>query len=105
MVTKKECEALKYPSRRYEFQSQFLRGGNVVFPEVIIIQNGILTWSKKKIFGMDIKSMEITDISGIDIAAGVLATTLTIYGRGKGKIEANNFSQRAALTIKKITGK
>jgi len=94
-------------SRRYEFHSQFIRGGNPILPEVIIIEHGIITWSKRKVYliGMEIKSMAISDVSQIDISVGVVGTDFTIYGRGKNKIEAHNFSRDVALTIKKITGK
>jgi len=93
--------------RRYEFHSQFIRGGNPILPEVIIIENDIITWSKRKFYliGMDIKSMAISDVSQIDISIGVIGTDFTIYGRGENTIKAHNFSRNDALRIKKITGK
>ena len=98
---------MKHTLRRYEFQSQFLRGGNIILPETIIIQNGIVTWSKRKIYliGQDIKSIAFDDISSFHISVGVIGTDFTIYGRGNDVIVAKNFSKGDALRIKKIIGK
>lgn len=98
---------MKPISRRYEFQSHFIRGGNIILPEVIIIENEVITWSKRKVYliGMDIKSMAISDVSQIDISIGVIGTDFTIYGRGENMIKARNFSRNDALRIKKIIGK
>jgi hypothetical protein len=107
MATKTEKDVSKYASRRYEFQSQFLRGGNVILPETIIIENGIVTWSRRKayIFGHDVKSMTIGDISQMDISIGLISTNFTLFSKSKTKIEAHNFSKGDALFIKKIIGK
>lgn len=91
-------------SQRYEFQSQFIRGGNLILPEIVVIDNGVLTWSKRKInlIGKDVKSMKISDAQGMDIDKGIIVTNFTIFGKGNNTIECHNFSMDDAKKIKNL---
>lgn len=91
-------------ARRYEFQSALTRGGNLILPEVIVIENGVLTWSKRKItlIGKDVKAMKIDEITQMDLDIHIIGVDFTIYGRGDNKIEAHNFTEKDAMKIKQL---
>lgn len=91
-------------ARRYEFQSAITRGGNPILPEVIVIENGVITWSKRKVtlIGKDIKSMKIEEVTQMDLDVHVIGVDFIIYGRGNNTIEAHNFTEKDAMKIKTL---
>jgi len=87
-----------------EFQSAFLRGGNILTPERIIITDDSVTWKKRNSFliGTDSKTIPIDSIASIDIDQKLWGANITITSFGQDKIEAKNFTGADADRIKEL---
>lgn len=90
-------------AQRDEFQSSIVRGGSII-PEIIVIEDGVLTWSKRKInlIGKDVKSVKVSEVTQMNLNIGIIGTDFTIYTKGNNTIEGHNFSKKDAMAIKKL---
>lgn len=99
-----EQEKLKEETNKeYHFSSSVSKGGNAIFPEHIYITKSEISWEKKTgLFSKESKTISIAKITQIDIDTALIGSTITIYGKGVGKIVAENFSKSEAKEIKSI---
>ena len=90
-------------AQRNEFQSSIVRGGSII-PEIVVIEDGVLTWSKRKInlIGKDVKSVKVSEVTQMNLNIGIIGTDFTIYTKGNNTIEGHNFSKKDAMAIKKL---
>lgn len=91
----------------YEFRSHLTRGGDPITPENILIQKGVVTWSKNK--GWDALFLErihisipISMISAVVIHKKFIGADIVIYATGFMNITARHFTHQDAFAIRKL---
>jgi len=91
---------------RVEFTSAVTRGGDIINPDVIIIDDGNVTWKKRSkilISGQSI-SIPLDKVASVDLQFGVIGTNIIIRSNGMGSIHAEYFTKSDAQEIKKLLG-
>lgn len=85
-----------------EYKSAITRGGGILTPERIIINDVSVTWKKRNnhLIGIDSKTIPITGIAGIEIDQKIWGANITINSVGQGSIFAKNFTGSDAKAIK-----
>jgi hypothetical protein len=88
----------------HEFKSAITRGGSILTPDKIIIDQHTVTYEKrnKYLINVDTVSIPIQQISTVIIDTSILGTTIKIYSFGSGKIIVNKFTKVDAMSIKRI---
>lgn len=84
------------------FNSSITRGGDVITPDIITINDREIIWKKrhKNVISSDSISIPLTSVSSIHIDSHILGTTITITSQGLGEIIAENFTASDAKEIK-----
>lgn len=87
-----------------KYSSHFWRGGSLLWPETIEIEDGVLTWHKRNKNFISVKeiSIPIKQISGIQVTRGILGADLVISGSGGETIEAFGFRKDESREIQKV---
>ena len=87
----------------HSFQSSVSRGGEVLFPEHIYINDFEVTWEKKSgVFSKDTKTIPIDEVTQIDLKTTLISASIIIRSKGFGNITAEHFSKSDASRIKKL---
>jgi hypothetical protein len=87
----------------HSFQSSVSRGGEVLFPEHIYVNDFEVTWEKKSgVFSKDTKTIPIAEVTQIDIKTTLLSAIIVIRSKGYGQIKGEHFAKSDASRIKKL---
>lgn len=90
----------------YSFQSSVSRGGEVLFPEHIYVNDYEVTWEKKSgVFSKETKTIPINEVTQIDIKTTFLSASIVIRSKGYGQIKGEHFTKSDASRIKKLIEK
>ena len=90
----------------HSFQSSVSRGGEVLFPEHIYINDFEVTWEKKSgVFSKETKTIPINEVTQIDIKTTFLSASIVIRSKGYGQIKGEHFTKSDASRIKKLIEK
>jgi hypothetical protein len=90
----------------HSFSSSISRGGDVLFPEHIYLDDFEVTWEKKSgVFSKESKTIPITEVTQIDIQTTLLSASIIIRSKGYGQIKGEYFSKSDASRIKKLIEK
>lgn len=91
---------------RHEFSSSVTRGGDIINPDKIIIEDGKVTWKKRSkiLIGGETITIPIDKIESVDLQTGIIGSDIIIRGTGRGRIRAENFSTSDAKQIKSLLG-
>jgi hypothetical protein len=89
------------------FKSSFLRGGNPIIPEKLIIDEKYVTWRKNR--GLDFLFLSINSvtmqrkrITGVVIIEKLIGSDVVVMGEGGQNIRMSNLKQKDALEIKQL---
>jgi|GEM_PF-2448558 hypothetical protein len=96
----------KSSSAKVEFTSSVTRGGDVINPDKIIIDAGIVTWKKRSkiLISGESVSIPIDKVSSVDLSTGVVGTDILISSYGNKSIHAKDFTKSDAQKIKNLLG-
>lgn len=88
----------------HEFKSAITRGGSILTPDKIIIDQHTVTYEKrnKYLINVDTVSIPMQQISTVKIDTSLLGTTIKIYSFGAGIIIVKKFTKEDAKSIKGI---
>lgn len=91
----------------YTFSASRVTGGNVVFPDQLVIDDDAqkVTFRKKKLIGYDETTIRFSSIGSVSRSAGMLFCDITIETNGGVTILANGFSRSDANAIVKLLNK
>ncbi len=89
---------------RYVFRSAITRGGAILTPDIIVIDNETLTYRKrnKYLINVDTTTIPISKISSVKVDTSLLGTDIIIKSYGKGEIIVRKFTKSDAKKIKKL---
>jgi hypothetical protein len=90
----------------YEFKSAITRGGGILTPEHLIINQKHVIWKKrnKLLIGFDSVSIPIDKISSITFDDKYWGVDISIHSFGGASILAKNFTGADAKEIKRLLG-
>lgn len=99
-----ENTAEKEDETEFIFKSAITRGGGILTPDVIIIDNDSITYKKrnKYLINVDSITVPISKISSIELDTSLLGTDIIIKTFGAGEIVGKKFSKSDAKEIRKI---
>jgi len=88
----------------YTFSASRVTGGNVLFPDQIVINEEaqMFTYRKKKLIGYDETSIRFSSIGSVSRSAGLIFCDITIETSGGVTILANGFTRSDANEIVRI---
>lgn len=88
----------------YIFKSAITRGGAVLTPDIIIINEKTVTYKKrnKYLINVDSVTIPISKISSIEIDSGLWGTDIIIKSYGEGEMVGKKFTKSDAKEIKRI---
>lgn len=91
----------------YEFKSAITRGGGILTPEHIIINERTVTWRKRNkiLIGVDSISIALDKISSVELDDKVWGVDITIHSFGGNLIFARCFTAGDAKKIKALLTK
>ncbi len=86
------------------FKSAITRGGAILTPDIIIINNNSVTYKKrnKYLINVDSITISISKISSIEIDSGLWGTDIIIKSYGEGEIVGKKFIKSDAKEIKRL---
>jgi hypothetical protein len=94
----------KQENEEFEFRSAITRGGNILTPDIIIIDNKTVTYKKrnKYLINVDAVSIPISKIASVELDTSLWGTDIIIKSYGAGEIKGKNFTKSDAKKIKRI---
>lgn len=89
---------------RQVFRSAITRGGAILTPDVIVIDNETLTYRKrnKYLINVDTTTIPISKISSVKVDTSLLGTNIIIKSYGQGEIIVRRLTKSDAKKIKKL---
>jgi hypothetical protein len=86
------------------FRSAITRGGAILTPDVIVIDNETLTYRKRNryLINVDTTTIPISKISSVKVDTSLLGTNIIIKSYGQGEIIVRRFTKSDAKKIKKL---
>jgi len=86
------------------FKSAITRGGRILTPDIIIIDNDSITYKRrnKYLINVDSISVSISKISSVELDTSLLGTDIIIKTFGAGEIIGKKFSKSDAKKIRKL---
>lgn len=95
---------VKEEDGRYTFRSAITRGGNILTPDIIIIDNDSITYKKrnKHLINIDSITVQISKISSVELDTSLWGTDIIIKTFGAGEIIGRKFSKFDAKEIRKL---
>jgi len=86
------------------FKSAITRGGDVLTPDIIIVNENAVTYKKrnKYLINVDSITIPISKISSIEIDSGLWGTDIIIKSYGEGVIVGKKFTKSDAKEIKRL---
>lgn len=87
----------------YKFTSAITRGGSILRPDVIEIDQNNVTYKKRNsyLINSDTLSMPLKQVSSVKIDTSIIGTKIIISGTGRSSIVAEKFSKSDAHEIKR----
>ncbi|NLA25470.1 MAG: hypothetical protein GX879_10940, partial [Bacteroidales bacterium] len=87
-----------------KFKSAITRGGGILTPDIIIINNDSVTYKKrnKYLINVDSISVPISKISSVELDTSLWGTDIIIKTFGEGEIRCHKFTKSDAKKIRKI---
>ena len=91
---------------RKEFSSSVSRGGDILNPDRIIIENGNITWTKRSkiLIGSESITIPLDKVASVELKTAIVGTDIIIRSNGRGSIHAENFATSDAKEIKSLLG-
>lgn len=88
----------------HEFKSSITRGGGILTPDHITIDQNYVTWKKRNKFliGYDSISIPIEKISSIELDDKIWGVDISIKSIGSGSIHVKCFTASDAQKIKQL---
>ncbi len=87
----------------YHFKSSITCGGDPVLPEHIYIDKNEVRYEKKSgIFSKESKSIQLKDITQVDLNTSMVCGSITIRSSASGSIHGEHFSKSNVKEIKKL---
>lgn len=88
----------------YTFKSAITRGGGILTPDIIIIDNDSVTYKKrnKYLINVDSITVPISKISSVELNTSLWGTDIIIKTFGAGEIIGNKFTKSDAKQIRKL---
>jgi len=89
---------------QYEFKSAMTRGGGILTPEHILVNERTVTWRKRNkiLIGFDSISIPLDKISSVELDDKVWGVDIKIHSFGGNSIFARCFTAADAKKIKTI---
>lgn len=86
------------------FKSAITRGGGILTPDIIIIDNDSVTYKKrnKYLINVDSITVPISKISSVELDTSLWGTDIIIKTFGAGEIIGNKFTKSDAKQIRKL---
>ena len=86
------------------FKSAITRGGGILTPDIIIIDNDSVTYKKrnKYLINLDSITVPISKISSVELNTSLWGTDIIIKTFGAGEIIGNKFTKSDAKQIRKL---
>jgi len=94
----------KQENEKFEFRSAITRGGNILTPDIIIIDSKTVTYKKrnKYLINVDAVSIPISKIASVELDTSLWGTDIIIKSYGAGEIIGQKFTKSDAKKIKKL---
>lgn len=91
-------------TQKYIFKSAITRGGAVLTPDIITIDEKSVTYKKRKknLITSDSISIPISKISSVELDTNIVGTDIIIKSFGAGQIHGKDFTKSDANEIKRI---
>lgn len=88
----------------YRFKSAITRGGSILTPDIIIIDNVSVTYRKrnKHLINVDSITVHISKISSVELDTSIWGTNIIIKTFGSGEIIGKRFSKSDAQEVKRL---
>lgn len=88
----------------FTFKSAITRGGEILTPDIIIIDNDSVTYKKrnKYLINVDSITVPISKISSVELDTSLWGTNIIIKTFGAGEIIGNKFTKSDAKQIRKL---
>ena len=98
------CTEFERNTMKHTFSATRVTGGNVVFPDQLIIGDStqMVTYRKKKLIVYDETTIRFSAIGSVSRSAGLLFCDVTIETNGGVTILANGFTRSDANEIVKL---
>lgn len=89
---------------KYKFKSAITRGGNVLTPDIIIVDNDSVTYKKrnKYLINIDTITVPISKISSVELDTSLWGTDIIIKSFGAGEIIGKKFTKSDAKEISRL---
>jgi len=89
---------------QYKFKSAITRGGGVLTPDIIVIDNDSVTYKKrnKYLINVDSITVPISKISSVELDTSLWGTDIIIKTFGAGEIIGKKFTKSDAKEIKRL---
>lgn len=93
-----------YNNDVFTFKSAITRGGGILTPDIIIIDNNFVTYKKRNKYLINVDSMTvpISKISSVELNTSLWGTDIIIKTFGAGEIIARKFTKSDAKEIKRL---
>lgn len=91
-------------NREYTFKSAITRGGNVITPDIIIIDSDTVTYKKRNKYLINVDSIviPIKQITSVELDTSLLGTDIIIRTFGSGQIIGRKFTKSDAKEIRNL---
>jgi len=88
----------------HTFKSAITRGGSILTPDIIIVDNYSVTYKKrnKYLINVDSITVPISKISSVELDTSILGTNIIIKTFGAGEIVGKKFSKSDTKQIRKL---
>jgi len=89
---------------KYKFTSAITRGGSVLTPDIIIVDNDSVTYKKrnKYLINVDTITVPISKISSVELDTSLWGTDIIIKTFGAGEIIGKKFTKSDAKEIRSL---
>lgn len=96
-----------YENETFTFKSAITRGGGILTPDIIIIDNDSVTYKKrnKYLINVDSITVPISKISSVELDTSLWGTDIIIKTFGAGEIIGKKFTKSDAKQIRKLIQK
>lgn len=97
-------ESSSIENEEHKFKSAITRGGGILTPDIIIVDNDSVTYKKrnKYLINVDSISVPISKISSVELDTSLWGTDIIIKTFGAGEIIGRKFTKSDAKKIKKL---
>lgn len=86
----------------YHYTANRITGSNAMFPDEIIIEDGMVTYRKGRIVGYKETKINVAAIGCVSVKAGFLFADVIIEAKGGMAIRARGFTRSDAQEISRL---